>query len=248
MKMVFACIILLISASSFGVTPAVSGGEVKILYPCSSLSNMDVEKEESETITFFEKGQRGLNDVGLILRHREASQGHEDLTVKFRDPKDQEINLDETIYRDFSRSHAGEFKCEADVNYDPLHPQSTVSCSWTMEGKDLEKEHFDFIKMVGVETPDLSNLRDVQVRSTSWKLVIDDGKLATGPIKKRPSVEKWQFRNECLLEVSGKFEAKTTDPERVYAKAKEALKFLKGLVKATPSPLQGNKTSRALGI
>lgn len=213
----------------------VSGGEAKILYPCSILESLPLEKEEKETISFFEKDKQGLNDMGLVLRYIQGRSGDE-LTIKFRTQKN--LVIDETIYQNLSASSRGELKCEEDVNFDPVQPKVTNSCSFKAPGNQFLPEHADLIRMVGLPQPNLENLRRVDVASTSWKYKLPSGQ--SGPLTKKPSIEVWQFRNICILEVSGKYQA----PVRAEA----VLGFLRGLIKADPSQQQGNKTGLALGI
>lgn len=224
--------ILILAGPVLTRASVINGGEVKILYPCSTLESLPREKEEQEKITFFEQGKQGLNDLGLVLRYIQSSKADE-FTVKYRTNSPLSVNPE--IYQQLSVSPRGEFKCEEDVNYgDPL--KFTNSCSFKAPGDDLIQEHIDLIRMVNGVIPSFENLRKVEVLSTSWKLKVT----SQGPFTKKPSVEMWQFRNECILEVSGKYQA----PVR----ASEAMTYLKSLIKAQPLPKQGNKTGLALGI
>ncbi|WPU63903.1 hypothetical protein [Peredibacter starrii] len=212
----------------------ISGGEAKILYSCDVLESIPREKEEREMISFFEKGLKGLNDLGLILRFIRSQKGDE-LTLKFRTQRS--LPIDETIYRKLSASTNGEFKCEEDVNYGLSYSNS---CSFKAPGDDFRPEHADLARMVGVDLPDLSNLRRVDVSSISWKLKLTPAQAQKSPLIKKPSVEVWTFRDVCILEVSGKYQAPVD--------ARAALTFLEGLVNARPAQIQGNKTGLALGI
>lgn len=212
----------------------ISGGEAKILYPCTVLESIPREKEEREMISFFEKGMKGLDDLGLVLRYI-RSQKSDELTLKFRSQKP--FSIDEAIYRQLSTSTRGEFKCEEDVNYGLKY---TNSCSFKAPGDDLLVEHAELARMVGVQLPDLTNLRRVDVASTAWKLKMTPAQAQNSPLTKKPSVEVWTFRDVCLLEVSGKYQAPVD--------ARAALSFLEGLVNARPAQIQGNKTGLALGI
>jgi hypothetical protein len=211
----------------------INSGEVKISYPCFVLPKLMKENEESQKIIFYEKEGNKLSDLGLNYRYRVNSEQEEDLTLKFRPHPDQKLLVQDQIYAELSSSNQGELKCEADVIYDPAKPKFISSCSFKSLGKDLTPEHDEFLKMVEVSAPLLSNLREVVVKASKWKL-----KTESPLFKKRPTIEVWRFRNECILEVSAKFEG--------MENALPSLKALKELIKFTPSPNQGNKTSRVL--
>lgn len=225
----------LIAMPALAEVSYVRGGEAKILYSCDVLEGLPLEKEERETISFFEKGKQGLSDMGLVFRYIQGRSGDE-LTIKFRTQKN--LVIDESIYQSLSASSRGELKCEEDVNYDPAQPKVTNSCSFKAPGNQFLPEHADLIRMVGLPQPNLENLRRVDVASTSWKYKLSNGQ--RGPLTKKPSVEVWRFRNTCILEISGKYQA----PVRAEA----VLGFLRGLIQMPPAPEQGNKTGLALGI
>lgn len=223
--------------------PAFDHGEVKILYPCSVLKELPREKEERETITFFERNKNELHRRGLIFRYIESNKGSE-LTVKFRAPDGEDLRVDSKIFRDLQNSHAGEVKCEVDATYDPQTPKEVRSCSFKSPTNYFINEHFIFMKMVHTKLPDfdgdLRDFRQVEVRSTSWKYDLTPEQKARSPLTKKPSIEMWVFGNECILEISGKFESPTTP--------KKAMDFVKSLTKAGPASIQGNKTGRVLGL
>ena len=230
----FLFLSLFLSATVFAQVSYISGGEAKILYSCDVLESIPREKEEREMISFFEKGLKGLDDLGLILRYI-RTQNSDELTLKIR--TSTILSIKDTIYRQLSNSPRGEFKCEEDVNYGPKY---TYSCSFKAPGDNLLPEHADLARMVGVELPDLTNLRRVDVASTAWKLKMTPAQAQKSPLTKKPSVEIWQFRDVCILEVSGKYQAPVD--------ARAALSFLEGVINARPSQIQGNKTGLALGI
>lgn len=224
--------ILIIVGPVLARASVITGGEVKLLYSCDVLETLPREKEEQEKIMFYEKGRQELNDLGLILRYTVTKKSDE-ITVKYR--TSNALSLNQSIYQQLSTSQRGELKCEEDVNYGETL-KVTNSCSFKAPGHLLLPEHLDFFRMVNVATPNLARLRQVQVLATSWKL-----KTSTlGPLTKKPSIEIWQFRNICILEVSGKYLAPV--------KAPEAMTFLRSLIQAQPLPKQGNKTGLALGI
>lgn len=234
---------LSVFASKNGV-PVISSGEVKILYSCSDLSALKVSGEEQEQITFYEKSRNDLRQKGLIFRHIKTADHSDEFTVKFRSPNNSALVVDENIYRSLSATAAGKLKCELDLSYDPVNPKSVPSCSFKAPSASLVGEHFDFMEMMGVSLPgfrgDLSSFRQVKILATKWKLK------DRGPFAKKPSVERWQFRNECILEVSAKFTANSTNPSEVRKTALSAIKTLKELVPAAPAPVQSSKTARAL--
>ncbi len=211
----------------------INTGEVKITYPCFVLNKLVKENEESQKIIFYEKEGNGLSELGLNYRYRINSDHEEDLTLRFRPKDDQKLLVQDKIYSELSMSNQGELKCEADVIYDLTKPKFVSTCSFKSPGKDLTPEHGEFLKMVEVMAPELTQLREVVVKATKWKLVTNESLF-----KKRPSIEIWKFRNECILEVSAKFEG--------MENALPSLKALKNLIKHAPSPVQGNKTSRVL--
>ncbi|WP_408096919.1 hypothetical protein ACJVC5_17930 [Peredibacter sp. HCB2-198] len=230
----FLFLTLFLSAPVFSQVSFISQGEAKILYPCNVLESIPREKEEREMISFFEKGRKELDERGIILRYI-RSETSDELTLKYRSKGN--FSVDETIYRALSASPRGEFKCEEDVNYGPSY---SYSCSFKAPGSELLPEHADLARMVRVQLPDLNNLRRVDVASTSWKLKMTPAQAQKSPLTKKPSIEVWKFRDVCLLEVSGKYQAPVD--------ARAALSFLEGLVNARPSQVQGNKTGLALGI
>lgn len=212
----------------------IDSGEVKILYPCSALSKIEVENKKFETITFLEKDKSQLSEQGFILRHRLKENGEENLTLKFRPKNTTSIKIDEKIFNELLLSSHGELKCEADVSYHAIKPRFVYSCSFKAMGKHLTQEHEDFLTMLNKKLPPLEELRSVKVRATKWKLLKTDKNLFT----KRPSLEMWEFRNHCILEASAKFNH--------LENARKALISLKNLIPASPSLVQGNKTSRVL--
>ncbi len=214
----------------------IKNGEVKILYPCAVAETLPKEKPQKLTISFFEKGKSGFGDKGLIFRHRESAE-ESDTTLKFRPKNGTKIMVDEVLFSDLQSSRLGELKCEADVTYDPVKPLVTPTCGFKSEGKELTKDHFEFLEMVGLKDQDFSQLRKVDVKATKWKLKIEDWKEGVS-FKKAPSLEMWQFGNECLFEVSAKFNG--------LESASTIMKQLKKLIRQEPSPLQGNKTGRVL--
>jgi hypothetical protein len=213
----------------------INSGEVKISYPCFILDKLMKENEESQKIIFYENEGNTLSDLGLNYRYRVNSSQEEDITLKFRPKSDQRLLVQDIIYSELSMSNQGELKCEADVIYDTAKPKFVSTCSFKTPGKDLTPEHEEFLKMVDVSAPLLSNLREVVVKASKWKL-----KTESPLFKKRPTIEVWRFRRECILEVSAKFEGMNN--------ALPSLKALKGLINHAPSPNQGNKTSRVLHL
>ncbi len=228
-------ILTLVTTSSYGaLIPApINSGEVKITYPCFVLDKLVKENEESQKIIFYEKEGNRLSELGLNYRYRVNSSLEEDTTLKFRPQDNQKLLVQDQIYAALSMSNHGELKCEADVIYDTSKPKFVSTCSFKSQGKDLTLEHGEFLKMVEVKAPELTRLREVVVKATKWKLITDES-----IFKKRPTIEVWRFRNECILEVSAKFEG--------MENALPSLKALKSLIKYAPSPVQGNKTSRVL--
>lgn len=221
---------------------AFENGEVKIMYPCSVQRELSLDKEERETITFFEREQNEIGKLGLSFRLRNNGVS-QDFTVKYRSSNEETLNPDTKIFRELEKSRNGEVKCETDVSYDRVKPKAVQSCSFTANTAEFLPEHFRLMDMMDVSVSDfdgdLSGFRSVSVKATSWKMKLTDAQKEESPLLKRPSVEKWVFGNECLLEISGKFEAPT--------KPREGLNFLKNLINAQPSPIQGNKTGRVLG-
>lgn len=236
MKKIFL-FLYFVSTSSFGalISAPINSGEVKIAYPCHILDSLLKESEESQEIIFYEKDKEALSDLGLNYRYRMNSNQEDDVTLKFRPRNDQRLLVQDSIYSELSNSDNGELKCEADVIYDPVKPIFVSTCSFKSPGKDITPQHDDFLKMVQVSVPSFANLREVIVKATKWKL-----KSASPFLKKRPTIEVWRFRNECILEVSARFEK--------MENALPSLEALKALINHVPSPTQGNKTSRVLQI
>lgn len=234
--------LLLISLVSFsavaGIEPVIKNGEVKINYPCEILDSIPKGKEDKETISFFEKGNNTVYASGYILRKRAT-----DFTVKYRADVGPVI-LDETIYQNLLSSPNGEMKCELDLTYDPNHYRTSRSCSFKSETSGPIDEHFMFFK----GSFDLSQMREIKVSSSSWKMKLGPEQEGKSPFIKKPSVERWTLRGECRLEVSGKFETQTGDPREMDDLTIAGLDFLKGLIDAEPSEFQGNKTAWVLGI
>jgi len=225
---------MLTSSSFAAIGPApIDSGEVKINYPCSILDQLQKESEESLEVIFFETEGNKLTELGLNFRYRKNSSLEEDVTLKFRPTRDQDLMVDEEIYSDLLSSPHGELKCEADVIYDKIKPKFVSTCSFKSMGKDLTSDHEEFLKMVKITPLTLSNLREVKVNALRWKLKTQDSFF-----KKPPSIEVWRFRNECVLEISAKFKGMNN--------AIPCLKALKDLVNFEPSPIQGNKTSQVL--
>jgi hypothetical protein len=230
---------LFVSSQVFaGITPVIEKGEVKITYPCETLNKIPKKKETKETISFFEKEKNAFSKAGFIIRKR-VGEEESDFTIKFRG----ELNLNAHLYQQLNDSKNGKLKCEFDITYNPSYPKVVKSCSFKSDGEYLLEEHLNFITMVGAPMPafdhTLRGLREYQVSATSWKIKLNDEEKANNPFTKKPSVEKWVFGNECVLEVSGKFDD--------VRQAQAGLAFLKDLIKAAPSAVQGNKTARVLG-
>lgn len=234
--------LLLISLVSFSalaqVEPLIKNGEVKINYPCEILDSIPKGKEDKETISFFERGNNTVYASGYILRKRAT-----DFTVKYRADVGP-IVLDETIYQNLLNSPNGEMKCELDLTYDPNHYRTSRSCSFKSDTTGPIDEHFMFFK----ESFDLTQMREIKVSTSSWKMKLSSEQERKSPFIKKPSVERWTLRGECRLEVSGKFESQEGDPREMDDLTTAGLNFLKGLIDAEPSELQGNKTAWVLGI
>jgi hypothetical protein len=201
----------------------ISEGEVKILYPCAVLEELSLKEGESFLVTFYEKNERDLREKGLILRERQFDT-ESDLTLKYR--TSGEISVDEELY--LTLKDSGDLKCEADVTYDPVLPKVVHSCSLKTFDKARQEE---FLRMLNLSSLSFTNLRKVQVKAQRWKLKIEG-------LKKKASVEMWQFRNQCLLEVSAKLKEST--------EALEVFKILKDAIPSKPSLTQSSKTSRVL--
>lgn len=238
---------ILLSVEAFGgVYPVIDSGEVKINYPCSILSSIPKDKEEKEIITFFEKGEESFHQQGFILRKRFGEE--EDFTVKFR--SSEAFVVDEYLYGRLSNSAAGEMKCEFDSNYHLSGAQTSRSCSFKTLSNDLLPEHLEFIEMIKRPlsgfSGSLTGLRTVEIASTSWKLILPAG--TKNPFIKKPSVERWELKGHCLLEVSGKYQARSSSPDVIQAHIREGLAFLQQVIKSAPDFHQGGKTSWALGL
>ena len=234
MKKILLILVLLTTSSYGAIIPVpINSGEVKIIYPCSILDQLPKESEESLEVIFFETEGNKLTELGLNYRYRKKSNLEDDVTLKFRPSRDQMVMVEEDIYSELSSSSHGELKCEADVIYDKTKPKFVSTCSFKSSGSNLTKEHDAFLKMVQLTPPALSNLREVKVSAFRWKLTSPDSFF-----KKRPTIEVWRFRQECILEVSTKFEG--------MEKAVPALRMLKALIPFAPSLIQGNKTSQVL--
>lgn len=207
----------------------IKSGEVKILYPCEVADSLPLEKEEHEKISFFEKGDNEYNKLGLIYRIQETSEG-KDTTLKIR--KIGPIKASEAGYNYLKKAN-GELKCEADVTYDLTSPEFISSCSFKTKTAAPTREHNDFMITFKLPQIGFSVVREVKVDATKWKLKVSG-------FNKKPSVEMWKFRNECILEASAKFEG--------MENALPILKALKDAIPAEPSAVQGNKTGRVLGV
>ncbi len=237
MKKLFFISLLSFSALA-QVEPLIKNGEVKINYPCEILDSIPKGKESKETISFFERGNNTVYASGYILRKRAT-----DFTVKYRTDLGA-IVLDETIYQNLLNSPNGEIKCELDLTYDPNYYRTSRSCSFKSETKDPIEEHFMFFK----ESFDLSQMKEIKVSSSSWKMKLTPEQEGKSPFIKKPSVERWTLRGECRLEISGKFETQDGDPRAMDDLTVAGLNFLKNLIDTAPSELQGNKTAWVLGI
>lgn len=239
-------------ASFFIATSAlatVTSGEVKISYPCEALDQIPRQKEEKEKISFFDMNGNVIYRAGYILRKR-VSGNSSDFTIKHR--MDKAIDLDQELFAKLSSSPDGELKCEYDMTYAPAGFKSSQSCSFKSETAAPLPEHFEFIKMVKKPitgwNQTMRGLKEITVESTSWKLSMTPAEAKLNPFTKKPSVEMWVARGECKLEVSGKFQAESSDARTITRVTENGLKFLKSVVKVAPSPEQGNKTAWALGI
>lgn len=244
-KLCFLFILLSVEAFA-GVYPVISSGEVKINYPCSILDSIPKNKEEKETITFFEKGEGSFHQQGFILRKRSGEE--EDFTVKYR--SGEAFGVDDTLYERLSDSAAGEMKCEFDSNYHLSGFHTSRSCSFKTPSNDLLPEHLEFIEMIKRPlsgfSGSLMGLRAVEIASTSWKLILPAG--TKNPFIKKPSVERWELKGRCLLEVSGKYQASSSSAEVIETHIREGLAFLQQVIKSAPDSHQGGKTSWALGL
>lgn len=207
----------------------IKSGEVKILYPCVVADSLPLEKEEHEKISFFEKEGNAYNKLGLIYRKQESADGV-DMTLKLR--KKGAIQASEAGYKYLLKAN-GELKCEADVTYDPESPEFISSCSFKTKTGTLTRDHNDFMITFKIPQIGFSDVREVKVEATKWKLKVSG-------FNKKPSVEMWKFRNECILEASAKFDG--------LENALPTLKALKNAIPAEPSPVQGNKTGRVLDV
>lgn len=241
-----------VSFSAFAqVNPVITSGEVKITYPCDILSGLSLEKEEKESISFYELSKNAVYRSGFIIRKRLNAETKEaDFTVKYRTKSHSRI-FDESLYQKLTDSSKGEFKCEFDVNYHATDYTPTYSCSFKSETSSYLPEHFQFIKMVNQPIPDLpSDLRkmnELKVEATSWKLKLTKSQKEESPFEKKPSVEKWLRNGKCRLEVSGKITAPNANPKTIHETAGKGFAFLKSVIKEDPSPVQGMKTEWVLG-
>lgn len=239
--------LLLISSPVLAqIKPLLNEGEVKITYPCSMIDQLPKEKEEAEKITFYDKDKNPYSVSGLIIRKREhLTEKNFDFTVKYR-TNHQSILLDEELHAKLSKSDAGEFECEFDISYHPISPGVVFSCAFKSPTDKAISLHKDFLKMVNVSVPDfslnMSDMKAYQVNSTSWKYKLTPKQKKENPFKKAPSLEKWVTRGECRLEISGKLEAKSSDPAVLHPAAQRGFTFLKSLMPGEPSAIQGNKT------
>ncbi|MCM2349182.1 MAG: hypothetical protein NDI69_04120 [Bacteriovoracaceae bacterium] len=240
-------LLILLSMEAFaGIYPVIDSGEVKINYPCGILNLIPKDKEEKEIITFFEKSGDSFHHQGFILRKRSGEE--EDFTVKYR--ATEAFVLDDYLYGRLSNSAAGEMKCEFDSNYHLSRFHTSRSCSFKTLSNDLLPEHLEFIEMIKRPlsgfSGSLTGLRTVEIASTSWKLVLPTG--TKNPFIKKPSVERWELKGHCLLEVSGKYQASSSSPDVIQAHIKEGLVFLQQVIKSAPDSHQGGKISWALGL
>jgi hypothetical protein len=239
---------IFVATTAFAETyPAVTKAEFKIAYPCSVLGSLPKEKEKKETIVFYEKEKDSFHQMGFIIRKVTDGKGKSDFTLKYRRNSPLEI-LNKTIYEKLKKSSSGEFKCEYDLVYDEILPQVVHSCSFKTETLTMTEEHYDFVKMFKVPVPQFENLKEFAIDARNWKLVLSPERQKLNPFSKNPSIEVWMTRGECRLEVSGKSELVSEDPEELRELSKRAFQFLKTEVLAPPSPVQGNKTEWALGL
>jgi hypothetical protein len=204
------------------IVPPITEGEVKILYPCSVLQKLHLEEGESFMLTFYEKNDRDLRGKGLILRERTFEE-ESDLTLKYR--TSGKISVDEELYSTLKTEN---LKCEADVTYDPVRPRVVNSCS--LKSSDKERQE-DFLRMLDLSEVSFANLRSVQVKAQRWKLKLEG-------LKKKATVEVWEFRNQCLMEISSKF--------KDLREIQEQFKIIEREIPGKPSLVQGNKTSQVL--
>lgn len=233
-------------SSAFAYSPSFTSTEVKISYPCGSESQLQLEKEEKELITFFDGNGNPLYKNGLVLRKRTSSGGR-DFTVKYRAGGGQ-INFDKNLFDKLSVDQTGKLKCEIDMVYGGKAPSKAFqSCSFKTDEPAMTSSHLDFIKMTKSE-PVLTNLKEFKIESTAWKIKLNADQKISNPFPKKPSAEKWEVRGECKLEVSGKFDITGLSEAEILSQVEKGFSFIKGLVPAEPSIVQGNKTSWALGL
>lgn len=244
--------IILISTSSLAeVTPSITSGEVKILYPCEVSTQLPLEKEERETITFFDDEKFPYYHSGFIFRRRVNQTTKEsDFTVKFRTHKS--LTLDEKLFTKLSEAQAGKLKCEFDVSYDKTMLKPVYSCSLKTETSLPTVLHEDLVLMIKSSSAtfprNLLKLNQHVAKAQSWKLKVLPELLKKGPFKKAPAVEKWVRSGECLVEISGKINTSSADPGVVHQEMRSAFDFLLGLIPFEPAKIQGAKTRWVLGI
>lgn len=222
--------------------PEITQAEVKINYPCGTESSLSKNKEEKETITFFEKGNGELYKQGYILRRRTGLSGS-DFTIKYR--SDAPFAVNKNHYQELLASGAGELKCEFDFSYHKESPGLSHSCSFKSDSVKPLEEHSQMIAMIGKEMSGglvIESMKEMMIQSTSWKVKLSSEQEGQNPFIKKPSIEKWTAGNECRLEVSGKLS--NFSPEMV----KKGFDFLLKLVSKDPSLDQGSKTSWALSV
>ncbi|MFP5384725.1 MAG: hypothetical protein ACLGHN_01510 [Bacteriovoracia bacterium] len=244
---------MLLSGTAFSqTTPLINSGEVKINYPCEVLDKLPKEKEEKESITFYDLDNNPVYVAGYILRKRVNTDSKEaDFTIKYR-TRSPSIILDQTLYKKLSGSPSGKLKCEFDVPYNHVELMPTYSCSFKSDTENPLDEHLQFVRMVKVPLPhftrDIENFREFNAQGQSWNLKLTPEQQKKSPFKKKISLEKWTVRNECRLEVSGRIETVKGDSKVIHRAAGEAFAFLMGVIPGSPAPKQGSKTKWVLGL
>lgn len=242
----FLSLSLLISFSVSAVTPSFDSMEVKISYPCDVESQLKLEKEEQELVTFYDGNGNPLYRDGLVLRMRKGSDGS-DYTVKYR-AQSSVLDFDGPLYEVMTNRKDGKFKCEIDLVYDHENDHRAFkSCSFKTDSSVLSDGHKDFIRMAK-KNPNLDNLKEFRVESISKKIKLGSTQKAENPFSGKPAVEKWIVRGECKLEVSGKFSIKNLSEEEVKNLSDKGFSFIRKIIPVSPSNEQGNKTGWALGL
>lgn len=252
--MKFSFAILLFSQALFaeeicvsGFSPKIKKGEVKISFPCEAFDQP--ASVESEKITFFER-KNNPSENDLIIRHR-SSKKEKDFTLKFRKPPGSPLSVDQDLYNTLKMKDdlkEVNFKCEADVTYNPQGNKSNESCSLATPTDFYTPDHDVFMKMVNKTVPtNRDDLIPYEIQSVSWKVSHPD-------FTKGISIEKWELTNSkgeklCILEASAKFEIAKGSSDSLEVTFNRSMNTLKAAFPdLTPSSLQGNKTARALGF